>query len=214
MAICGVDEAGKGPVLGSMFVAAVRVTDPTALPAGIADSKQLTPAQREEFAARLRATDAVTIGVAEITPDRIDAPQTDMNTLTVAGHAEALTTITTDGDRVVVDAGDVDAARFARRVTGRVDTDIELTAEHGADDRHAIVGAASVIAKVERDAHIETLAEEYGAIGSGYPSDPTTREFLKEYVDEHGTLPACARGSWQTAKDVLGAADQTALDQF
>ncbi|MFB6300609.1 MAG: ribonuclease HII [Halobacteriales archaeon] len=214
MALCGVDEAGKGPVLGSMFVAAVRVTDRSALPTRVADSKRLSPTRREELAAQLQAADAVTIGIAEITPDRIDDPQTDMNTLTVAGHAEALNVVAANGDRATVDAGDVNAKRFATRVTDRVTPTVDLTAEHGADDRHPIVGAASVVAKVERDTHIEALATEYGAIGSGYPSDPTTRTFLEDYVAENGTLPACARTSWQTAEDILDAAEQSALDQF
>jgi len=89
-----------------------------------------------------------------------------------------------------------------------------VTAEHGADDEYDLVAAASVVAKVARDAHVETLAEEYGDVGSGYPSDPTTREFLEGYVGEHGELPDCARASWQTSRDALAAAEQSALGEF
>ncbi|ELY77406.1 ribonuclease HII, partial [Natrinema gari JCM 14663] len=86
----GVDEAGKGPALGSMFAAAVHLEDPVALPDGIRDSKRLTPDRREELAATLRADDRIAIGVAEITPVRIDDPGTDMNSLTVEAHATAI----------------------------------------------------------------------------------------------------------------------------
>jgi ribonuclease HII len=76
------------------------------------------------------------------------------------------------------------------------------------------VGAASIIAKVARDAHVAELADEYGDVGSGYPSDPTTRTFLADYVDSHGELPPCARRSWSTCDDVLAAAEQATLGDF
>ncbi|MFD1585922.1 ribonuclease HII [Halorientalis brevis] len=212
----GVDEAGKGPVLGSMFAAAVRA-DPAVLPAGIDDSKNLSVARREEFASALRADDRVTVGLAEIPPDRIDDPETDMNTLTVAAQADALDAVARDGDRGAVDAGDTDAARFGRRVGDHVAADLDVVAEHGADETYALVGAASIIAKVARDAHVENLAarhDSYDDVGSGYPSDPATREFLRAYVSDHGELPSCARASWQTSQDVLAAAAQTGLDEF
>jgi ribonuclease HII len=76
------------------------------------------------------------------------------------------------------------------------------------------VAAASIVAKVERDRHVDDLRAEYGEVGSGYPSDPTTRTFLRDYVRDHGELPACARTSWKTCDDVLVAATQSALDEF
>ncbi|WP_336000604.1 ribonuclease HII [Halorientalis halophila] len=212
----GVDEAGKGPVLGSMFAAAVRA-DPAALPDGIDDSKNLTPTRREDLAAQLRADERVESAVAEITTARIDDPETDMNALTVAAQAEALDAVARDGDAGVVDAGDTDAARFGRRVGDRIGADVAITAEHGADGAHALVGAASVLAKVARDAHVDALAADYPAyddLGSGYPSDPATREFLRAYVADHGDLPPCARRSWSTCDDVLAAAEQAALSEF
>jgi ribonuclease HII len=208
----GADEAGKGPVLGSMFAAAVRAP-PTAVPDTVDDSKRLSPTRREELAAALRADDRVEVGIGEIPVSRIDGAE-DMNTLTVAAQAEAVAAIARDGDGGVLDAGDVSAERFARRVAERVPVDVELRAEHGADESYLLVSAASVIAKVERDAHVEGLAETYGDVGSGYPSDPTTREFLRHYVETHGELPECARRSWSTCDDVFASAEQSALDSF
>jgi ribonuclease HII len=213
----GSDEAGKGPVLGPMVAAAVRV-DPDALPEGVDDSKRLTPARRAELAAEIR-TVAEGVGVSVVSTERIDDPETDMNTLTVDAHAEALAAVVTTGDRVSVDAGDVSESRFGRRVVAGVeehgnDADFELTAEHGADASYPVVAAASIVAKVERDRLVGELDAEYGDVGSGYPSDPTTRAFLERYVREHGVLPACARASWKTCDDVLRAARQSALDDF
>ncbi|WP_339104693.1 ribonuclease HII [Haloterrigena salinisoli] len=246
----GVDEAGKGPALGSMFAAAVYCEDPADLPDGIADSKRLAPERREELAATIRDDERLHVGVAEITPTRIDDPETDMNSLAVAAHAEAIggaledLDLESDGaeadaleahptdaleatsDRItgLCDACDTDEDRFARRVASACGSRpslpdpladaLEIEARHGADDESPIVGAASVVAKVERDAHVAAIADEYGPVGSGYPSDPNTREFLASYVDEHGDLPPFARETWSTCEDLLAEAQQTGLEQF
>ncbi|MDQ2049974.1 ribonuclease HII [Natronolimnohabitans sp. A-GB9] len=225
----GVDEAGKGPALGSMFAAAVYCDDSATLPDGIADSKRLTPDRREELATTIRGDDRIHVGVAEIPTDRIDDPETDMNTLAVTAHAEAIATAVaglepeTDTISGLCDACDTDADRFAKRVADacleefQLEPALEIEARHGADDDSTLVGAASIVAKVERDTHVTALAAEYDAydtVGSGYPSDPNTREFLESYVDDHDELPPCARESWSTCEDVLAAAQQTGLEQF
>jgi len=219
--LVGVDEAGKGPALGSMFAAAVAVPDPDVLPEDVDDSKEVAPERRRELAAALGRNERVAVGISEVPPARIDDPGTDMNSLTVRAHAEAIAALdclpSSSGVgrwRVVLDAGDVDADRFARRVGDRVGIDLDLHAEHGADESHPVVGGASVVAKVERDAHVERIARQYGDVGSGYPSDPTTREFLSEYVAEHGDLPPFARESWQTCRDVVAAVEQSDFANF
>ncbi|MFC7082308.1 ribonuclease HII [Halorussus caseinilyticus] len=207
-----------------MFAAAVRVSDSDALPAGIADSKRLAPKRRERIAAELRDADRIAVGVAEVPVERIDGDE-DMNTLTVAAHAEAVGEVVGPDERApegIADAGDTSEERFARRVADRAPAEVSLTAEHGADDEYAVVGAASIVAKVERDAHVATLADRYadeygpelGDLGSGYPSDSTTREFLESFVAAEGRLPDCARRSWSTCEDVLAEAEQSGLGEF
>jgi ribonuclease HII len=198
-----------------MVAAAVRV-DPDDLPPTVDDSKRLTPTRREELAAEVRAV-ADGVGVGVVSTERIDAPETDMNGLTVDAHVEAIVAVARDGDPVSTDAGDVSEERFARRVAdgvGERGVSVDVGAEHGADERYPVVAAASIVAKVERDRLVDDLRATYGDVGSGYPSDPTTRAFLREYVRDHGTLPACARASWKTCDDVLAAAEQSALDDF
>ena len=228
----GVDEAGKGPVLGPMVAAAVRA-DPESLPAGVDDSKRVSPERRAEIAAALRANDAVDLAVASVEPAEIDAPETDMNTLTVCGQARAVRGVVRSGDRVVADAGDTSETRFARRLQDgvveaeeKVDADlvggtpvesVVVDAAHGADAADPVVGAASVVAKVARDARVAAIDAAYpgyDGVGSGYPSDPTTRGFLRAYVADHGDVPPHARRSWSTCADVLAAAEQSGLDEF
>lgn len=213
MCIVGVDEAGKGPVLGSMFAAAVRVPSPAVLPSGIRDSKELPASRRVAFARTLRANDRVTVSTIEVPPAEIDAPETDMNTITVDAHAAVIEDVADDSAAVIADASDVNPTRFARRIHDRVSV-ADVSAKHGADASSPVVAAASVVAKVARDAHIDGLAQTYGAIGSGYPSDPTTLEFLRQYVTDHGHLPACARRSWATSADILAAAEQSEIEDF
>ncbi|WP_330632603.1 ribonuclease HII [Halocatena halophila] len=211
----GVDEAGKGPVLGPMVAACV-VGPTDELPDGIDDSKALTAQTRTELATRIRSDSAFDVGVARISTDTIDDPDTDMNTLTVVAHANAIDGALDGGSKTagVLDGADTDADRFARRVGDRVDAQLTVHAEHGGDERYPIVGAASVIAKVERDRAVATIAEEYGDVGSGYPGDPTTRSFLETYVETHGELPDCARSSWKTATDIVASVEQTTLDSL
>jgi len=231
----GVDEAGKGPALGPMVAAAV-IADPASLPADVDDSKRIAPARREAIDDEIASLETVAVGVAFIDPAEIDRSDTDMNTLTVRGQARAariaLTgSVAADLDEpipVVADAGDTSEERFARRLREFVEDDggneavepvpsVDVTAAHGADADDPVVGAASVVAKVARDdrmAAIDAEYPEYDDLGSGYPSDPATREFLAAYVDDHGDLPDCARRSWATCEDVLAAAEQSALDEF
>lgn len=208
----GVDEAGKGPVLGPMIAAAVRA-DPDDLPAAVDDSKTLTSDERERLADAIREA-AAAVAVSRVPVERIDADETDMNGLTVAAHADALAAVAREGDQAHLDAADTNAVRFERRVGDRLSVGIDLRAEHGADASHPVVGAASILAKVERDAAVATLADEHGDVGSGYPSDPTTRAFLREYVARRDALPPCARSTWQTSADVLAAAEQSSLSEF
>ncbi|VTT85421.1 Ribonuclease HII [Halorubrum sp. DM2] len=229
----GVDEAGKGPALGPMVAAAV-IADPASLPADVDDSKRIAPARREAMAATLDEDPDVAVGVARVEPAEIDRPDTDMNTLTVRGQARAVRAALAEpsaGDldrpvRVVADAGDTSEERFARRLREFVadssdDAEplpgVDVTAAHGADEDDPLVGAASVVAKVTRDAAmaaVDATYPDYDDVGSGYPSDPATRSFIAAYVGDHGTLPDCARESWATCEDALAAAEQSALDEF
>ena len=196
----GVDEAGKGAVVGSMYVAAVEFDTSFAAP----DSKRLSPDERERLADRVRRE--CEIAVIEITADEVDGYVGDgggMNDLMVEAHARAVEALDASG-RVVCDASDVSAERFARRVGERVDNPVD--AEHGADDAYDAVGAASVVAKVERDAGVLS----YDA-GSGYPGDPATVEYLRRHAPD---FPAHVRESWSTSERVAREEKQSRFDDF
>ena len=211
MWICGIDEAGKGPVLGPMVAAGVLVLDDEDLSSlGIRDSKQLSAKKREVIFDEICASYKTAVVVKA--PAEIDARECTRNQFTVVLHAEVLRTLCPD--RMYLDACDVNAERFGVNVLSVSGIDAEVVSEHKADARYAVVGAASIVAKVTRDRIIDELRLEFGEIGSGYPSDAKTVEFLKEYIREHGVPPACARKSWQTVTDILSKSAQKNLFDF
>ncbi len=124
-----------------------------------------------------------------------------MNEIMVRSFSQVLARL--HADRAILDAADVDARRFADRVKAASKTEMEVIAEHKADQRHQVVSAASILAKVSRDASIRELEEKMNCIiGSGYPHDQITLNFLRDWVRENRDLPPCARHSWATAQRI------------
>lgn len=215
--IVGVDEAGRGPVLGSMFIAAVAVDERMQLPDGIDDSKRIPDRTRERLATMLRDDDMIRTRSTEVDVALIDDPATNLTDVTIDAVQQVIFDVLpamSEPVTCILDAADVDEDRYARRVSRGLPAAVDVIAKHGADGEDSVVGAASIIAKSNRERHVESLGNQFGDIGSGYPSDPTTRTFLERYVAENGSLPACARKSWKTSTDVLANAAQDTLGDY
>ncbi len=200
--ICGVDEAGRGPVLGPMVVAAVKVKSDRALRRlKVKDSKLLTRQKREELAPKIREVSEVEVTV--ITAEEIDLYREDesLNRLEARYFAALIDKLSPD--RVFVDAADVVEERFGRMVCAGLRCRPEMVCEHKADVRYPVVSAASIIAKTTRDALIDDIQSELGVpIGSGYAHDETTRAFLERWIRDNGDFPPHTRRSWRTAKEI------------
>lgn len=215
----GIDEAGRGPVLGPLVVAGVATEDPDALwDLGCRDSKRLRPTQRERLARLLEDDPAVRIAVQVVEADELDALRAEHSLNTIELHRFQALAQTLGAPRVVVDAADVDAARFGARIAEILPDGTDVVSEHQADDRHATVAAASIIAKVTRDAAVADLGRRLERrlgmpLGSGYPSDPKTRAFLEAWHGRFGDLPEGTRRSWTTVQGYLGPRPTT-LDRF
>ncbi|MDD1706352.1 MAG: ribonuclease HII [Methanoregulaceae archaeon] len=209
----GVDEAGKGAVLGPLVVAAVgcnRDTDFDTIP--VRDSKTLTPAARTDLFGRITSSMIYTVLV--IGPGEIDLKRHSMtmNQLMARSHADVIRELRPE--IAYVDACDVIAPRYGHAVSSHLDFPCQVIAKHHADATIPVVSAAGIVAKVVRDRLIGELAEEYGEIGSGYPSDGTTIGFLKNYIAGHGRPPPIARSSWETTRQILCRAEQAELSFF
>ena len=205
MLLMGADEAGKGPVIGSMFVAGLvieeeKLFDLAAM--GVKDSKMLSPAKRETLARKIN-TIAVDQYILEVRPEVIDELRLvmTMNEIMVRSFSQVVERL--HADRAVLDAADVNAERFGRAVRAHSRTTMDLIAEHKADQRHHVVSAASILAKVHRDQSMRQLESAMNCrIGSGYPHDRDTISFLCDWVREKKDLPPCARHSWATAQRI------------
>lgn len=212
--ICGVDEAGRGPVLGPMVVAAVAIEDDAPLRRmEVRDSKKLTPSRREELAAKINESCKVEFRV--INHEEIDArgTKTSLNELEAVVFASLIDRL--KADVVYVDACDVNEDHFRQMVIGRLSYKPRMICEHKADDNYPIVSAASIIAKTNRDRIVSEMQTEIGQeIGSGYASDPTTIAFLQKWIKEKGDLPPYTRRSWATAKEALSSSKNAKLTDW
>ena len=199
---CGVDEAGRGPVMGPLVVGAVYVDDDAALrELGVKDSKKLSPKRREELYDRIIDV-AEGYSIITLSAEEIDARRARMslNMVEMEMFAEAVSCMPVT--RVYVDCPDPNEEKFGNMLSVRIDN-TPVTARHKADDTYPVVSAASILAKVTRDRLIAEISEEFGEnIGSGYPSDPVTISFIEKWLKEKGCTPRHTRNSWDTVKNL------------
>ena len=214
--IAGIDEAGKGPVLGPMCVAGV-LLDENKLGRlshlGVKDSKKLTPKKREALSVEIKKL-ADRFFILEVSPGQIDELRKllTMNEIMVACYVKVLEELMPDS--AFVDAADVIAQRFGENIKKKYSGDLKITSEHNADEKYPIVSAASIIAKVRRDELVRNIEKTVGTeIGSGYPSDRKTITFLEKWVMEHGSLPDFARSSWETSKNIIDKIELIAVNE-
>jgi ribonuclease HII len=204
--IAGVDEAGKGPVLGPMMVAGVvmqedRLNELNKL--GVKDSKVLSATRRNYLSAKIKEL-AISYYILEVSARQIDEFRKimTMNQIMVMGHANVLEQL--KPNKAYLDAADVKEERFGENVKKKCVISMEIVAKHKADTKFPIVSAASILAKAHRDRAMRDLEKKIGVpLGSGYPSDPVTKKFLSDWIKENKNFPEIVRHSWKTTKNLL-----------
>ena len=201
--ICGVDEAGKGPVMGPMVVAAVSVEDAKLIEnLGFKDSKLLSSQRRLELFNLIKQNYSYEIEVINV--EKIDEyrMKNQLNLLNRKAFEKVISRL--NPKVAYVDAADVNEERFGREIkvnlTNPNDTDV--ISMHKADSMIPVVAAASIIAKQTRELEIKKLKKEIGDFGSGYPSDERTIKFLKSYFHNNSRWPPGTRKSWKTIKRI------------
>jgi len=217
--ICGVDEAGKGPVLGPLVVAGVCFEDDEVVNSlGVKDSKKHTPKRRELFEKIIKKK-AVSYELLTISATDIDDMRRvmTMNEIEVFAFTKVIKKL--KPDMCYVDAADVNEERFGRSIAQHLPKKTEIISKHKADDLFPVVSAASILAKTRRDAEMRTIATTLEhkinkPLGSGYPADPLTKTFLETWVKTYGKLPPHTRKSWITAKKIMNTLSTKRLDEF
>lgn len=203
MKILGIDEAGRGPVIGPLVICGVVIEEKQIKileRMGVKDSKRLTPSRRSVLARKIKKMgeyELVKISAQDI--DNLRAKEINLNEIEKIGMMKIIKSSTFD--KAIIDSVDIYPERLTNSIKDILGHDLDIKSEHKADDNHIPVAAASIVAKVERDIEIEKLTRKYkkmGPIGSGYPSDPKTKAFLNKFTFDE--LPNFVRKSWSTAQ--------------
>lgn len=208
MRIAGVDDAGRGSVIGPLVIAGVLIRKENLhklVAMGAKDSKLLSPHKRERLAKEIRKT-ALQYHSIALSPSEIDIVVETGRKLRKLNHLEARTMAEVIAilkpDIAYVDASDVLEERYKQHILENVPFEVQIVSEHKADFKYPVVSAASIIAKVERDKAIQELREKFGDLGSGYITDRKTVVFLEKWIKQFGAYPEFVRKSWKPAKRI------------
>jgi len=202
--ICGVDDAGRGSMIGPMVIAGISIEKkniPKLRKLGVRDSKKLSPKKRELLYKEIvKLVDDY--HVIRIPPRTIDKYvfEHNLNHLEAKKMAEVISNL--NPDISYVDSCDVNAARFGREISD-LSKKSKVKSYHYADSRFVVVSAASIIAKVSRDRSIMRLNKTTN-LGSGYPSDKKSVNYVKKVVSSKKSLPTSIRKSWKPVQKILG----------
>ncbi|MGC9071312.1 MAG: ribonuclease HII [Acidilobus sp.] len=200
MWLIGIDEAGRGSLVGELIIAAFGVPkerEEELVRLGVRDSKELTRRQRESLYWELTRTGV--FAALPITPREIDSE--NLNRLEERRAWDLIRIVFSRvGGPSLVEAVYIDKFGELRELPSklaRAGYRGLLVVESKADSNYPVVSAASIIAKVLRDWRIDVLRSMYGVRGSGYPADPETRRWVMAVLSS-GWRPPIIRYSWST----------------
>jgi ribonuclease HII len=216
MIVAGVDEAGRGSILGPLVVAGICIRESKIEQLrmlGVKDSKKLSAKKRERLYRKILNT-VDDYYVRKVMPNEIDryVSRKRLNALEASVMAHIINKL--EPNIAYVDSCDVKPERFRAAVLSTLTCRAEVNSSHHADSNNVAVSAASIIAKVKRDREIARIAKKIRNVGSGYPSDERTMRFVSRWVRANGKAPKFARRSWKPMKVLLEKYSQRKLTDF
>ncbi len=221
--VIGIDEAGKGPVIGSMFIA-FSIINLESLKdinsyqehlkiIGVKDSKKFVPIKRKQVYDKLKEN--IDFKYAQLTPALIDKNHNEggkLNELEISAITKILES--EKPDLIIIDALTSKPEKFGDEILKRLSFETKIISENKADSKYEIVGAASIAAKELREEEIRQIKENIKLdCGSGYPSDKKTIEFLKEHFLSK-EFDFIFRKSWDTYKNLIKVKTEESLDKY
>ena len=199
--ILGIDEAGRGCVIGPLFIAGFLIDESDYLAdrlnsLGVCDSKMLVAKKREEIAKEIKKI-AVGYKVSKISPKLLDS--FSINELEIKFSAQLIGRFSPHKVYLDVPA----TGRGIKKYCGSVASfcsiqPARIIGANKMDSTNIATASASILAKSEREKHIKILKKKYGDFGSGYPSDPKTIIWLKSWRKNHKEWPSIVRKKWNT----------------
>jgi ribonuclease HII len=210
--IGGVDEAGRGALVGPLVVAGISVKSSRLhrlAKMGIKDSKLLSPKQRRSLIPKL-IDEVESICICKLTPLDVDCGVKDNNLNLLEAQAMAVVIDNIFPDIVFIDSCDVNPVRYRKSVSKFVciNRPKKIISQHHAEHASIAVAGASIVAKVTRDLEMLRIREEYGEMGSGYPSDKRTKEFIRKWIEKNKTPRHFIRKSWKSMKTLFDLKNQ------
>jgi len=199
---CGIDEAGRGPMLGPLVIAGVLATSSQIRQLkkyGVRDSKKLTPIIREKLYKKITST-VDNYHIVKISPKIIDASVKNHSLNHLEAKYMAKIILKLKPKVTFVDSCDPNTRRFGKEIS-QLSMNSKIKSYHKADSKFTIVAAASILAKVSRDRVISRLKKKYD-IGSGYPSDQKTVNFVRKSVKKN-EIPIFVRKSWKPVQMLM-----------
>ncbi|HIC91553.1 MAG TPA: ribonuclease HII [Syntrophaceae bacterium] len=200
-AVLGIDEAGRGCVIGPMVICGVLAdeeADKLLAQLGIKDSKQLSPIRRDALRPHILSI-IRNHKLVEVEPFEIDQSVETSGLNVLEAHKMAAMIAHFQPSKAIVDAPGRGES-YGKLLSHLLPGHIEIVSQNHADKTYPVVSAASILAKLRRDELIGHLHQEYGDFGSGYSFDKKTIAFLKVWCERHHALPKCVRTSWKTVK--------------
>ena len=213
--IAGIEEAGRGPVIGPLVMAGVLINKKDIIKLqniGVKDSKLLSPEQRKKMFPKIKdiAEDykIMIIGSSEV-DSAVISKKLNLNKLEAIKSAEIINGL--KPDTAYLDCPSNNIGKYVEFLKGHLKSFPEIIAEHKADLKYAVVSAASILAKVTRDEEIEKIKRKHNIdFGSGYPSDPKTVDFLSKNYKKYDFF----RKSWESYRRVAEKSKQSSLSKF
>jgi len=215
MKVLGIDEAGRGPVIGPLIIAGVMIEDGKEVMLGaVKDSKLLSHKKRIELNELIQKNSKFKI--IEVSPKEIDnalnskSKGINLNWLEAQKQAEIINELRPDV--AIIDCPSPNCKKYTEYLCNLItDKKIKLIVEHKADVNYPVCSAASIIAKVKREEEMEKIRKKYGDVGPGYQSNPITQKFIKENWEKY---PEIFRKSWSTFKNEEKKKNQKNLNEF
>lgn len=215
--IAGIDEAGRGAVIGPLVIAGVSLEkshEQKLKEMGAKDSKLLSPRQREILAKKIEkiAQDIVIVKLSACRIDSMRKGGINLNRIEAMKFAEILNLLA--ANTAYIDSPDVTPSRLADYLKKMLKKDMQLVVEHKADVNYPIASAASIIAKVARDQEVKELHKEYGDFGPGYSSNEKTVKWLRDYYEKNRDFPDIVRKGWETIREMRNEKSQKGIAGF
>lgn len=213
--VCGIDEAGRGSVIGPMVIAGILIEEEKIdelVRLKVRDSKELKPEEREriydDIIKTVKSYEVVVLTAREVDSETRKNKMKGINYLEAKVFARIINDL--KPDIVYIDLPTRDVKKFKSTISDMLKHQCILVLEHKADKKYSVTSAASIVAKVTRDREIEKLRERFGDFGSGYPHDPQTRKFIREVLGSGKEVREYVRWSWRTINRVA----QTKLEEY